>query len=94
MSFACRNEKGVHDLYQQNVSLLVKAENKFDMDTNSMSYGIDIIWTTKGATVHFRDLKELTRKHTFRNTKGRCSSSSKVWNAPICNEILISTKQE
>lgn len=47
MSFACRNEKGVHDLYQQNVSLLVKAENKFDMDTNTMSYGIDIIWTTK-----------------------------------------------
>ena len=71
MSFACRNEKGVHDLYQQNVSLLVKAENKFDMDTNTMSYGINIIWTTKGATVHFRDLKELTRKHTFRNTFSR-----------------------
>ena len=75
MSFACRNEKGVHDLYQQNVSLLVKAENKFDMDTNSMSYGIDIIWTTKGATVHFRDLKErklqdrLKTKKETRETK-------------------------
>ena len=91
MSFACRNEKGVHDLYQQNVSLLVKAKNKFDMDTNTMSYGINIIWTIKRATVHFRDLKELTRKHTFRNRKSRCSSSSKVWNAPICNKILIST---
>ncbi len=80
-----QKRKGVHHLHQKNVNPNYQAKKKFMIDTMSYGNGIDIIWTSKGAIVHFRDLKELTRKHTFLNTKGRCSSSSKVWNAPICN---------